>query len=242
MISSRHSSIFLLVLWAIFSLNSLAASDGYDRNQTFDGKAEAEQILLQKKSKLEELQKKWQTVSRLNVLKENKRADFVSNREEAAEESLVRQRRVREMEELDKLREAQLKMQRERIAAVQREKERRITAHIDLSRQKMMIYKGDTLLYKWPVSTARKGYVTPVGLYQPQYLERMHYSRRYHNSPMPHSIFFKGNFAIHGTNSISRLGRRASHGCVRLHPKHARKLYSMVRKYGKKNTLIKITY
>jgi lipoprotein-anchoring transpeptidase ErfK/SrfK len=146
------------------------------------------------------------------------------------------------MEELDKLREAQLKMQQERIAAVQKEKARQITAHIDLSRQRMMIYKGDTLLYKWPVSTAKRGYVTPVGVYQPQYLERMHYSRRYHNSPMPHSIFFKGNFAIHGTNSISRLGRRASHGCVRLHPKHARKLYALVRKFGKKNTMIKITY
>jgi lipoprotein-anchoring transpeptidase ErfK/SrfK len=153
-----------------------------------------------------------------------------------------KERRLAELEELDKLREAQLKMQQERIAAVQKEKARQITAHIDLSRQRMMIYKGDTLLYKWPVSTVKRGYVTPVGVYQPQYLERMHYSRRYHNSPMPHSIFFKGNFAIHGTNSISRLGRRASHGCVRLHPKHARKLYALVRKFGKKNTMIKITY
>ncbi|MEA3433822.1 MAG: L,D-transpeptidase family protein [Campylobacterota bacterium] len=137
--------------------------------------------------------------------------------------------------------EALLKAQEEKIAEEKR-KNRQLTAHIDLSKQQMQVFKGDELLYKWRVSTARKGYVTPVGSYQPQYLEKMHYSRLYHNSPMPHSIFFKGNFAIHGTNSIRRLGRRASHGCVRLHPKNAKKLYSLIQLHGKKNTLIKIIY
>ena len=116
-----------------------------------------------------------------------------------------------------------------------------ITAHINLSKQKMSVFQGENLLYQWRISTARRGYVTPKGNYHPLYLERMHYSKRYHNSPMPYSIFFKGNFAIHGTNSIRRLGRRASHGCVRLHPKNAKKLYALVKEYGKKNTFIKIT-
>jgi len=188
------------------------------------------------------LENEWGVANGLTLPQQSGPAEETTENRKTEAPGAVEQRRAREMEELDKLREAQLKMQQERIAAVQKEKARQITAHIDLSRQRMMIYKGDTLLYKWPVSTAKRGYVTPVGVYQPQYLERMHYSRRYHNSPMPHSIFFKGNFAIHGTNSISRLGRRASHGCVRLHPKHARKLYALVRKFGKKNTMIKITY
>lgn len=122
------------------------------------------------------------------------------------------------------------------------QKDNNITAHIDLSKQEMHVFQGNNLMYKWRVSTARRGYVTPVGNYHPQFLERMHYSKRYHNSPMPHSIFFKGNFAIHGTNSIRRLGRRASHGCVRLHPRNAEKLYALVKKYGKANILIKITH
>jgi len=137
--------------------------------------------------------------------------------------------------------DALLKAEEEKIAEEKR-KNRQLTAHIDLSKQQMQVFKGDNLLYKWRVSTARRGYVTPVGSYQPQFLEKMHYSRRYHNSPMPHSIFFKGNFAIHGTNSIQRLGRKASHGCVRLHPKNAKKLYSLIEQHGKKNTLIKIIY
>ena len=159
-------------------------------------------------------------------------------------EILLIEKRRKEIEklELKKLRLEQEKLRLQRIAKAEKEKSNRLLAHIDLSQQKMFVYRGDNLLYKWRVSTARRGYVTPVGTYRPQYLERMHYSKRYHNSPMPHSIFFRGNFAIHGTYSVRRLGRRASHGCVRLHPKNAKKLYAMVRKYGKKNTIIKISY
>jgi len=123
-----------------------------------------------------------------------------------------------------------------------RRRENHIVAHVDISSQKMKVYKGDKLIYQWLVSTARKGYFTPIGKYTPQYLEKMHYSRLYHNSPMPYTIFFRGNYAIHGTNSISRLGRKASHGCIRLHPKNAKVLYSMIQKHGKNNTEIKITY
>jgi len=133
----------------------------------------------------------------------------------------------------------QQKIKREKAL---RTKRNHIVALIDLSSQKMKVYQGNKLKHQWSVSTARKGYSTPVGRYKPQSLEKMHYSRLYHNSPMPYSVFFSGNYAIHGTSSISRLGRRASHGCVRLHPKNAKVLYSMIRKYGKNNTEIKITH
>jgi lipoprotein-anchoring transpeptidase ErfK/SrfK len=58
---------------------------------------------------------------------------------------------------------------------------------------------------------------------------------------MPHSIFFHGGYAIHGTYEIKRLGRPVSHGCVRLHPSNAAKLFSLVREYGMKNSVITIT-
>jgi lipoprotein-anchoring transpeptidase ErfK/SrfK len=69
----------------------------------------------------------------------------------------------------------------------------------------------------------------------------MHYSSKYENSPMPHSIFFHGGYAIHGTNYVKRLGSPASHGCVRLHPSNAARLFSLVRQVGMKNTVIRIT-
>jgi len=83
--------------------------------------------------------------------------------------------------------------------------------------------------YVFPVSTARWGYHTPNGTYRPQRLERQWYSRKYDNSPMPYSIFFAGGYAIHGSYEISHIGRPASHGCIRLHPRNAAVLFRLVR-------------
>ena len=69
----------------------------------------------------------------------------------------------------------------------------------------------------------------------------MWYSRKYDMSPMPHSIFFNGGYAIHGTNYIKSLGKPASHGCVRLHPDNAATLFSLVRASGMANTQVVVT-
>jgi lipoprotein-anchoring transpeptidase ErfK/SrfK len=69
----------------------------------------------------------------------------------------------------------------------------------------------------------------------------MWYSRKYDNSPMPHSVFFHGGYAIHGTNAVRSLGRPASHGCVRLAPGNARILYNLVQAHGSRNTRIVVT-
>jgi len=95
--------------------------------------------------------------------------------------------------------------------------------------------------YMWKVSTARPGYRTPTGTYKPYNLVRFHRSTIYNGSPMPHSIFFKGGYAIHGSYETKHLGRPASHGCVRLHPSNAARLYSLVQQHGARNTTIRIT-
>jgi lipoprotein-anchoring transpeptidase ErfK/SrfK len=94
--------------------------------------------------------------------------------------------------------------------------------------QQMMQVDSDYGNYQWPVSTARKGYYTPTGTFHVQAMEKMHYSRLYDWSPMPSSIFFNGNIAVHGTPHISGLGTPKSHGCVRLHPANAKTLYDIV--------------
>jgi hypothetical protein len=86
--------------------------------------------------------------------------------------------------------------------------------------------------YDWPISSARSGFYTPGGAFAPVRLERMHYSKKYHMSPMPYSIFFRGGFAIHGTYDVRELGHPASHGCVRLSPGNAATLYGMVKSEG----------
>ncbi len=113
-----------------------------------------------------------------------------------------------------------------------------VVARIDVSKQTMTVSENGRVVYNWRVSTAGKGYHTPRGSYRPTRMHRMWYSRKYDNSPMPHSIFFRGGYAIHGTNHVKRLGRPASHGCVRLAPGNARALYNLVRAHGAKNTRI----
>lgn len=116
----------------------------------------------------------------------------------------------------------------------------RVDIAVDISKQRMNVYVEGHRKYTWKVSTARKGYSTPSGDYRPQWITRMHYSRKYDNSPMPYSVFYNGGYAIHGTKYVSRLGRPASHGCIRVHTSNARRLYKLVKKYGKKNVRIMV--
>jgi hypothetical protein len=55
---------------------------------------------------------------------------------------------------------------------------------------------------------------------------------------MPYSIFFDGNYAIHGTVKVSQLGRRASKGCVRLHPRDAAVLFELVKREKDNTTIV----
>lgn len=116
-----------------------------------------------------------------------------------------------------------------------------VVARVNLSTQTMHVSVNGVPQATWAVSTARRGYRTPSGSYRPYMLKRMHYSSKYHNSPMPHSIFFSGGYAIHGSYEIRNLGRPASHGCIRLHPSNAAQLYGLMQRYGGGNSRIVIT-
>jgi lipoprotein-anchoring transpeptidase ErfK/SrfK len=115
-----------------------------------------------------------------------------------------------------------------------------IAVRIQLSQQTMSVAVDGSDLATWPVSTARRGYRTPVGSYKPYSLERMHYSKLYDYTPMPYSIFFHGGYAIHGTTVIRNLGRAVSHGCIRLSSGNARSLFELVQSHGRQNTTIEI--
>ena len=116
----------------------------------------------------------------------------------------------------------------------------RIVAHVSIASQEMKVYHEGRLIYTWPVSTAKAGKITPPGTYSPEFLSRNHRSKRYNNAPMPFAIFYDGNYAIHGTDQIKRLGQPASHGCVRLHPDNAKILFNMVKAEGMENMRVVI--
>lgn len=115
-----------------------------------------------------------------------------------------------------------------------------IVARISLSQQTMEVLVDGRPTFAWKVSTGAKGHVTPTGSFKPTRMHQMWYSRKYDNAPMPHSVFFKGGYAVHATNFVRRLGQPASHGCVRLHPANAADFYQLVEIFGPANTRIVI--
>ena len=60
-----------------------------------------------------------------------------------------------------------------------------VEARIDLSQQRMTVYKHGRLIHSWPVSTARRGYVTPTGSYRPTRMYTEYYSKKYNNCVDP---------------------------------------------------------
>jgi hypothetical protein len=123
--------------------------------------------------------------------------------------------------------------------ALAREVSAEVSITVDKSSQRMIVEVDGQRRYSWPVSTGTNGYDTPGGSYRPFRMERDHRSKEWDDAPMPHAIFFtRQGHAIHGTNRTRQLGRPASHGCVRLSPRHAAALYSLVTAQGMANTRV----
>lgn len=112
---------------------------------------------------------------------------------------------------------------------------------VDKDAQRMTVTVDGQARYDWPVSTGVDGYDTPSGAHRPFRMELTHFSREFDDAPMPNAIFFTGQgHAIHGTNHTRRLGSAASHGCVRLAPKNAATLFSLVKTQGMGKTRVVI--
>lgn len=110
---------------------------------------------------------------------------------------------------------------------------------VDKAAQQMTVAVDGEPRWTWPVSTGRRGYDTPGGSFRPFRMEEDHYSKEWDEAPMPYAIFFTmQGHAIHGSFETRNLGRRASHGCVRLAPKNAAKLFALVKREGVSNARV----
>lgn len=114
-----------------------------------------------------------------------------------------------------------------------------ILVNVDKSLQEMTVFVDGIEKYQWPVSTGLRGYSTPSGNFTASSMNKIWYSKQWDNAPMPHAIFFtKDGHAIHGSYETKKLGRAASHGCVRLAPKNAETLFHLVEANGLENTKV----
>src|SRR5438477_11075451 len=118
----------------------------------------------------------------------------------------------------------------------------KVAITVDKDNQQMTVAVDGVERYHWPVSSGIPSYETPSGSFRTFRMEEDHYSKEFDDAPMPHSIFFtKIGHAIHGTDSVNRLGSPASHGCVRLSRANAATLYDLVQREGVLNTTVTLT-
>ncbi len=119
---------------------------------------------------------------------------------------------------------------------------------VNISKQRLYAYyNGSTLagVHDKPVSTARKGKVTPTGLFSVDEIAgKNRRSGIYNGAYMGYAMQFKGNYFIHATSTdnYSKLGSRASAGCVRVRLDVAEKLNGLMRKVGRSNIRVVVKY
>lgn len=89
-----------------------------------------------------------------------------------------------------------------------------MTIVVDLAAQRAHIYRDGVEIGLTTISSGRRGYETPTGVFSILQKARVHRSRKYDNAPMPYMQRLTwGGIALHGGRVP---GHRASHGCVRL--------------------------
>ena len=116
-----------------------------------------------------------------------------------------------------------------------------LVVKIDLTNQRLTVSEGGKVKYTWSISSGAEGFNTPVGTFQPEWMSKLWFSKKYDNAPMPHAVFFKNGAAIHATQATGSLGRPASHGCVRLAPANAAIFYGLVQRHGLVHTRIAVS-
>lgn len=96
---------------------------------------------------------------------------------------------------------------------------------VSLPLQRLWVFRGRELVATSPVSTGKRGHETPAGSFPILQKRVEHYSNQYDNAPMPYmQRLTHYGIALHG----GRLpGYPASHGCIRLPHRFARRLYNL---------------
>ncbi len=124
-----------------------------------------------------------------------------------------------------------------------------IYAEINKQTQQLLLYIDGELVDTFLVSTGFGKYETPnlnlkpTGPVFTKYTSKKFPGGNYQGlGNMPYAVFVKGGYAIHGTTvgNFSKLGKKASHGCIRLHPTNAKIFSELVKKVGVADTWVTV--
>ncbi len=104
--------------------------------------------------------------------------------------------------------------------------------HIDLDRQVLVAYEGETPILATLVSSGKEGYEPPRGLFR---IEKKYTTKKmqgadpidgsYDIDQVPYTMYYWGSLALHGAYWHDDFGTVRSHGCTNLPPHDARWLF-----------------
>lgn len=111
---------------------------------------------------------------------------------------------------------------------------------VDISEQKVFCYQDGRLIKSSLVSTGyrrkagpvrMRGSETPKGTFSVLEQHRIVYSKTFNGAAMPYAQRFFKQVWFHACSKrdVKNLGRKASHGCVRLSPTFSRWLFSWLK-------------
>jgi len=95
-----------------------------------------------------------------------------------------------------------------------------------LKRQYFGAYENGKLLFWGPISSGRKGYETPTGIFKAQWKSKNYFSKKY-KAPMPYAVNFSHKGLFFHEQALP--GKPSSHGCIRLLRADAKKLFYWIR-------------
>ncbi len=124
-----------------------------------------------------------------------------------------------------------------------------VYAEVRKSEQRLYLYVRGSLIHTWLVSTGAPKNETPLwqghpnGRIYDKYSSKANPGGDYKGlGNMPYAVFLHAGYAVHGTieSNFKKLGTKASHGCVRVHPDNGLIFNRLVRQYGISATWVSI--
>ena len=113
-----------------------------------------------------------------------------------------------------------------RIIELQQSQQRWL--QVDVTRQRLIAWEGNTPVYAVIVSTGKPATPTPTGVFA---IQSMHRTARmqgddYDIPDVPFTMYYSGNYGIHGAYWHHQFGTPISHGCTNVAVDHAEWLFN----------------
>jgi lipoprotein-anchoring transpeptidase ErfK/SrfK len=150
---------------------------------------------------------------------------------------------------LDQVKEKLRASSADTIKVMRKQKDAKVWADVSKTDQRLYLYIEGACVDTFKVSTGTKGHETPLMDRRPsgpafrKYTSKKYPGGNYNGfGNMPFVVFVQGGYGIHGTTlgNIPKLGKKASHGCVRVHPDNAKIFNELVSAAGVENCWVTI--